>query len=163
MLLSKYRYYFAGKPNFDSSRREFSEFLTTASAGLQNQLESAVSGTNNALTAAVETINRIPGVDIETPNIKVNLDFLKDVTLPNGFMDALVSLNASLPTLDELKTGMNDLVSTPFLALRSEINDTLGNAAVNRSLLPVPEKQSMVFCAVSSSFRTHGRLLMIVQ
>lgn len=108
-------------------------------------------GANSALTAAIETVNRIPGVDIDTPNININLDFLDNVSLPHGFMDALVSLNSSLPTLDELKSGMNSIVSTPFVALRSDINGTLGNATVDLSLLPIPAKQSITFCEVSGT------------
>ena len=110
-------------------------------------------GANTALTAAIETVNRIPGVDIDPPNIDINLDFLNNVTLPHSFMDSLVSLNASLPTLEELQSGMNNIISTPFQMLRAEINGTLGNATVDRSLLPVPAKQAMTFCGVSQSVR----------
>ena len=129
--------------------REFSEFLTSTFSGIHNTIDSALGGANTALTAAIDTVNRIPGVDIDPPNIDINLDFLNNVTLPHAFMDSLVRLNASLPTLEELESGMNEIVSTPFQLLRTEINGTLGNATVDRSLLPVPAKQTMVFCGVS--------------
>lgn len=63
-------------------------------------------------------------------------------------MNGLLSLNNSLPTLDEVKQKMNSIVAIPFEDLRHQINGTLLNAKVDRSLFPVPARESMTFCQV---------------
>lgn len=132
--------------------REFTEFFNNTVAGLRTQIQEAVTGANSALESAVEVINRVPGVDIDAPDLNPNLGFLNDVGIPDGFLNTLVSFNESLPTLDELKDKMNGVIAIPFEALRREISTNLGNVTVNRDAFPVPEKESLVFCQVIYCF-----------
>lgn len=112
-------------------------------------VQGAVSGVDSLLDSVVEGINHLPGVNIKPPTITPpNLDFFQNVELPDGFINSLISLNSSLPTLDELREKMNDIIALPFEAVRSEINGTLKNATVDRDLLPVPAKETMAFCQV---------------
>lgn len=97
------------------------------------------------MDSAVEIVNRIPGVDIDSPDFNPNVDFLDNVNLPDGFLNALVSLNDSLPTLDELKDKMNGVIAIPFEALRREIVTNLGNVTIERDAFPVPEKENLAF------------------
>lgn len=101
------------------------------------------------MDSAVEIVNRIPGVDIDSPDFNPNVDFSDNVNLPDGFLNALVSLNDSLPTLDELKDKMNGVIAIPFEALRREIATNLGNVTIERDAFPVPEKENLAFCQVS--------------
>lgn len=127
---------------------EFGEFLTSTLAGLQSTIGGALDGAESALTTVINGVNAIPGVNIDPPSLDVNLDFLNNVTLPDGFMQSLLALNSSLPTLDELRDSMNGVIAGPFNDLRQDINRTMANATMDRSLLPVPAKQTMQFCQV---------------
>lgn len=75
-----------------------------------------------------------------------SLDFLSNVTLPSSILSGLTSLNDSLPTLAELRSTLDSLISTPIDALRSEINSTLANATIEVELLPVPAKDTVELC-----------------
>lgn len=59
-----------------------------------------------------------PFGDISIPQFSIpSLDALQNVTLPTTFQDALVSLNNSLPTLDQLKQEVENL----YVGLRLQI------------------------------------------
>lgn len=62
------------------------------------------------------------------------------MTVPTGFEDWVIKLNASLPTLDQIKDRMEALVDKPFHALKAEINETRLEiaASLNDSIFPVP-------------------------
>lgn len=86
------------------------------------------------------------GADLSVPNINIpSLDFLANVTIPTGFEDSLLRLNDSLPTLGELRDKMNELINTPFEALKSEINETRLEIAgrLNASSFPVPSLKTL--------------------
>jgi hypothetical protein len=113
-------------------------------------VQDAVGAVDSVLDAAVETVNRLPGVNIAAPQITPpSLDFLNNVTLPSNFLNGLSNLNNSLPTLQELQDRMNGVISIPFQELRSDIRANLGNATVDRALMPIPAKETLTFCAVS--------------
>jgi hypothetical protein len=63
------------------------------------------------------------------------LDALANVTLPSGFEDDLKRLNESIPTLDEFRSIVKDIIGVPFEKLREEMNETftelMGNITVN--------------------------------
>ncbi|KAK9897961.1 hypothetical protein P389DRAFT_210332 [Cystobasidium minutum MCA 4210] len=126
--------------------KEFTEFFNDTVGALRNQLQDAINGADNALEAAVEVINRIPGVDIDAPDLNPNLDFLNNVAIPDSFLQTLVSFNDSLPTLNELKDKMNGVIEIPFERLRAEINTNLGSVTIDRGAFPVPEKETLAFC-----------------
>lgn len=115
-------------------------------------MQDAVNVANSALDGAIDVINRIPGVDVDAPSFNPNLDFLNNVGIPDDFLNALVGLNDSLPTLDELKQKMNGVIAIPFEALRTDIKTDLGNATFDRTLFPVPDKEQMAFCQVRPGF-----------
>ena len=85
-------------------------------------------------------------VNLSVPRFEIpSLSGLENVTVPTDFEDSLVSLNASLPTLSELKDKIQDIVSIPFEALKKEINETTHELAAdfNSSILPVPSLESV--------------------
>lgn len=49
---------------------------------------------------------------------------LNNIQIPKTFEDALSNINGSMPTLDQLKQKVNDVIETPFEQLRTEINDS---------------------------------------
>ncbi|GAA5864106.1 hypothetical protein JCM8547_005136 [Rhodosporidiobolus lusitaniae] len=132
-----------------SGIEEAQEFLEDALGGIRTAIQSTVEGINTALNSTLGFIDDIPGVDIDIPQVDIpELSSLGNVTLPDTLVDALRSLNSSIPTYDELKEQMASLISTPIDALRSEINGTFGNASstISIELLPVPDKETVQIC-----------------
>lgn len=85
-------------------------------------------------------------MDFSIPDITIpSLSWLENVTIPTGFEDSLVKLNASLPSLDQLKNKMEELVDIPFEKLILEINSTRLEiaAGINESMYPVPSLKSL--------------------
>lgn len=72
---------------------------------------------------------------------------LKNVTIPSSLLASLKSLNSSLPTLDQLRTDMDQFIRGPIDLLRSNINSTLSNSTINIALLPIPAKNSINICS----------------
>lgn len=65
---------------------------------------------------------------------------------PTTASDALTRLNATLPTLDELRAQLDSLISIPFDALRNDVKETIGIVKVDRTLFPVPQAATVTLC-----------------
>ncbi|SPO26797.1 related to PRM1 - Pheromone-regulated multispanning membrane protein [Ustilago trichophora] len=127
-----------------------SQAITAAGQGIRAAIQDSISGVNAILSTAVSGINDVVGVfgqHINAPRISVpSLTALENITLPHEIQDGLVKLNATLPTLQELKQKMDALIETPFEEMKREVNATLSNFQFNHSVLPVPEMQNVSFC-----------------
>ena len=115
---------------------------------------------------------RSPSADSASVNIQApqfdapSLAALANVTFPTAALTgSLQSLNASLPTLDELRGTLQAFVAQPFDSVKASINGTLGNFTVDQSvrramqtrliaqLLPVPQRASVDLCSsIDTSF-----------
>lgn len=86
------------------------------------------------------------GQDKAVPTVEMpNLDHLRNFQLPTNIDEKINELHGNIPTLNELKDMMNDLIAIPFNLLIKEINDTSTEiaAALDTSLLPVPSLKSL--------------------
>ncbi|WWC72883.1 uncharacterized protein I206_106847 [Kwoniella pini CBS 10737] len=120
------------------------EGITTSLNKIRDEIQSDISSANNLIQSAVSGINSVTSlvnVNLSVPEFSIpSLDFLANVTVPTTFEDSLIKLNSSLPTLNELKNKMNEIIEIPFETLKKEINETRLEIAANfnSSLLPVP-------------------------
>ena len=80
-------------------------------ASIRTSIQNDVSAANSAIATAIGAINKInPFGNITVPQFNIpSLTALQNVTIPTDFEDALVKLNNSLPTLDQLKDSITDL------------------------------------------------------
>ncbi|ORY81244.1 hypothetical protein BCR35DRAFT_278952 [Leucosporidium creatinivorum] len=133
---------------------EIDSFVTSTFQEVRSDVQSAVEVINEGLNATLGLIDDIPGDDFTIPQVTIpSLDFLSNVTLPSSILSGLTSLNDSIPTLSELRSTLDSLISTPINALRTEINSTLSNATIDISLLPVPAKDTVELCTnLNTSF-----------
>lgn len=78
---------------------------------MRTSIQSDVATANSAIQSAVNAVNKInPFGNINIPQLSIpSLDSLQNVTLPTDFEDALVKLNASLPTLADLKADLDNM------------------------------------------------------
>lgn len=133
---------------------------------VRSNIQDDVNDANNIIQAAISAINvsfvpahrcrssssyfqkvtTLVSLNISVPEFSIPaLSSLENVTIPTTFEDSLITLNSSLPTLNDLKEKMDQIIDTPFEALISEINSTrLAMAAsFNSSILPVPSLSSL--------------------
>lgn len=87
--------------------------MNTTLAAIRTNIQNDVSAANSVIQAAVGAISKVTsvvGVNLSVPQFTIpSLNALANVTLPTGFEDALVKLNASLPTLDDLRDSLDAL------------------------------------------------------
>ncbi|PCH36129.1 hypothetical protein WOLCODRAFT_134123 [Wolfiporia cocos MD-104 SS10] len=128
--------------------QEINQFLTGTFNTIRTAIQNDVSSANSAIAKVVDEINKInPFGNISVPQFSIPaLSDLENVTLPTDFETALEKLNNSLPTLSTLKSEIDSIVDTPFELLKKEINETFANLTFDRSVLPVPQENSLSFC-----------------
>lgn len=127
-----------------------SQAITAAAQGIRAAIQSSIAGVNDVLSVAVSGINDVVGVfgqHITPPRIAVpSLTALENISLPHEIQDGLLKLNATLPTLDQLKARMDALIETPFEQMRGEVNATLSSFHFSHTVFPLPEMQNVTFC-----------------
>ena len=75
-----------------------------------------------------------------------NLSALQNIRLPSEIDGGLRKLNNSLPTLNDLKAKMDDLIQIPFEKMKSEVNSTLANYQFDQTVLPIPAQTELTYC-----------------
>ncbi|KAK7473193.1 plasma membrane fusion protein prm1 [Stygiomarasmius scandens] len=128
--------------------QEFSQVVHDAAQGLQSGIQDSINGANSVISDAINAINKVnPFSDISAPTIPVpDLSSLDNVTLPTTFTDALTKLNDTLPTFNDIKEKIEQVIDTPFELLKKDINDTFIGINFNSSTLPVPQQNNLAFC-----------------
>ncbi|CAO1620263.1 unnamed protein product [Sympodiomycopsis kandeliae] len=122
-----------------------------ASSGIKTAIQASVSGVNDFLSTTLNGINDIISVfgqHVSVPNVaQPDLSALDNVQLPTSFMDSLTKLNASLPTLNELRDKMDTVIREPLQNVQREVNQTISGYTFNTSMLPaLPPAQQVRFC-----------------
>lgn len=127
-----------------------SQAVNAAAQGIRAAIQESVQGVNAVLATAVQGINDVVGVfgqHLNAPTIAVpSLTALQNVELPHEIQDGLVKLNETLPTLQQLRQTMNQLIHTPFEQMRQDVNATIAGFRFNHTVLPVPQMQNLSFC-----------------
>jgi hypothetical protein len=97
-------------------------------SAIETAIKSSVDVINTFLSTSIAALNdllAVIGQSITVPVVaQPDLSALSNVTLPSSFESALLSLNSSLPTLDELWTEVNALIETPFETLKADVNSS---------------------------------------
>ncbi|KAF8492611.1 hypothetical protein F5888DRAFT_895808 [Russula emetica] len=128
--------------------QEINSFLQSTFSTLRTSIQNDVATANSAMQTAINGINKVnPFGNITVPQLSIpSLDALQNVTLPTDFQDALTTLNASLPSVSVFKHAVDDLLDTPFEAVKADINSTFAGFNFNSSILPVPDRSTITFC-----------------
>ncbi|KGB75839.2 plasma membrane fusion protein PRM1 [Cryptococcus deuterogattii R265] len=132
-----------------SAVQAISHSITDTLNSVRSNIQDDINDANNIIQAAVSAINKVTtlvSLNVSVPEFSIPaLSFLENVTIPTAFEDSLITLNSSLPTMNDLKEKMDQIIDTPFEALISEINSTRLEmaASFNSSILPVPSLSSL--------------------
>ena len=98
----------------------------------------------------MDGFNSIPLVpDVTAPQFTVpSADQLANIQIPTDFENSLKTLNSTLPTLDDIRKKLDEVLGIPFNLLKKEINDTFINAQQSfvATPLPVPDGSNITFC-----------------
>ncbi|KAG6820285.1 hypothetical protein H0H93_002897 [Arthromyces matolae] len=131
-----------------SAVNELNSLVNSAASALRTSIQNDISSANSVIQTAIDAINKVnPFSDITAPTIPVpDLSSLQNVTLPDSFTSALVSLNNTLPTVSQLKNEVESIIDSPFELLKKDINDTFGGINFDASVLPVPQLNTVTFC-----------------
>ncbi|KAG1715620.1 hypothetical protein ID866_1544 [Astraeus odoratus] len=131
-----------------SAVQEITSFLQTTLNSIVTSLKNDASSINSAIQSAVNAVNQVnPFGDIQAPQFDLSsFDALSNITIPTDFETALINLNNSLPTVSSIKNSIQDLVDTPFEAVKAEINNTFIGLTFDASVLPVPQQNTVSFC-----------------
>ncbi|KAL7411101.1 hypothetical protein BDY24DRAFT_417439 [Mrakia frigida] len=120
---------------------EIQDAITTVLAGIRTLIQSQVSAANSVISAAVSAINfvtKIVNVSLDVPSFDIPaLTSLENVTVSTVIEDKLRQLNASLPTLNDIRTKLDSFIDEPFDLVVSKINATTGNFTFTPSPTPV--------------------------
>ncbi|KIJ18568.1 hypothetical protein PAXINDRAFT_167161 [Paxillus involutus ATCC 200175] len=132
-----------------SAVQEITSFLQTTLNSIVSGLKNDATTLNSAIQSAVNTVNKVnPFGNIQAPQFNVSsLDALSNITIPTDFENALVQLNNSLPSVSSIKNSIEDLVDTPFEAVKADINNTFIGLTFDAAVLPVPDQNALSFCS----------------
>ncbi|KAF9264118.1 hypothetical protein L218DRAFT_863771 [Marasmius fiardii PR-910] len=128
--------------------KEFGDLIQSVANGLASSIQNDINSANNVIRGAIDAINKVnPFSDITAPSIPVpNLDALTNFTFPTTLEDSLTKLNSTLPTFNDIKEKLEQIIDTPFELLKKDINDTFAGMSFDRSVLPVPQQNTVSFC-----------------
>ena len=90
---------------------QISSFIQTTLGSLRTSIQNDVNSVNSAIKTAIDGINKVnPFADITAPQFNIpSLDGLQNVTIPDDFTQALIKLNSSIPSVEEIKDKLNAL------------------------------------------------------
>lgn len=131
---------------------EITNFLQNAVNGLKSSIQGDIQAANSAIATAVNAINsvtKIVNVKLDVPQFSIpSLSGLDNIKIPTDLQDALTKLNSTLPTLDQLRDTVDNILAIPFNELKKEINETFASPAMrfNSTVLAVPARSNIQFC-----------------
>ncbi|QRW00590.1 plasma membrane fusion protein PRM1 [Ceratobasidium sp. AG-Ba] len=131
---------------------EITNFLQSTISGLKSSIQGDIQSANNAIASAVNAINsvtKIVNVQLNVPQFDIPaLSGLDNIKIPTDLQDALTKLNATLPTLDQIRNTVDSIIAIPFDEIKKEINETFASPSMrfNTSVLAVPARSNITFC-----------------
>lgn len=111
----------------------------------------AVKTVSDGINSIMDKINfNIPGFDKPSINLDAQITKLKALELPPEMTQGLQKLNQSIPTFAEVQNFTDNIIRTPFEEVKKLIKG-MDTFEFNRTLLPVPQKESLNFCSEGNS------------
>ncbi|KAL7272381.1 plasma membrane fusion protein prm1 [Rhizina undulata] len=131
-----------------------------------DDVEKDASSLQDLINSAASKIAAIPnffGADVTFPTVTLpSLDALKNVTIPSELDAKLLAIESNIPTFSEVKTAADNVIRLPFQAIEKLVNESLTTFTFNRSLFPVPEKETLTFCSDNPSINNFFDNLLVI-
>jgi hypothetical protein len=129
------------------------EFLNKTISAVTGELSGGISSFQNEMNSFLSTLSDISGFfgGSKTPP---TIDFSSEITKLNGItlnadaLDAdLKKLGDNIPNFDQVHNFTNNLIRTPFEAVKKLINESTSGYNFDKSVFPVAQKQALTFCS----------------
>ena len=129
-------------------------FLNSTVKGVGKDLGDAAANFESAMNGFMSDLNNIgnfltgdntpnpPGIDLSG-----EINQLNSLELPAGYKDGLVTLNDNIPTFAEVNNFTQTAIKWPFEEVKKLLNESLPKYTMDRSLFPVPAKETLSFCS----------------
>ncbi|CAG8730530.1 11988_t:CDS:2, partial [Racocetra fulgida] len=126
-------------------------FSTTQLTNIKTGIDKDISSVNaalNSVRSAISTAGSLFG-NINVPTVTIpSADALNSFLLPtSNNVAGLDALSQNIPTIADIETKLDNLVTIPFEQLRKLVQSTMSNLTFNQTILPVPPPNNLKFCA----------------
>ncbi|KAH7009122.1 uncharacterized protein B0I36DRAFT_258208 [Microdochium trichocladiopsis] len=139
-----------------SAMEEFRSLYQGATTGSLQSIEQSIATTNKGIDSVNAFISQGANTDVQQlPHLNVDdaLESIRNTKIDIGpILNDLNELERRIPDFATVKNMTDMVLTTPFRAVRTELNQTLGSWAFDPKELFVPEKESFVFCPNDTTF-----------
>jgi len=132
--------------------KEVTELLTKSIDEATDDIGKAASTVTDGINDLMSKTNipflggfKKPQINIDEPIKK-----LKDIKMPDDAIKKIDDLKNKIPNFDQVQNATDELIKTPFNKVR-ELIQGMNKYEFDRSLLPVPQKETLNFCSEGNS------------
>lgn len=131
---------------------DVTDFLNTTLGDIGTNIHKGIDGFQNDLDKFTGALNSVPKVfggngAIPKLDLDTQLDALNHVQIPDTVDKELAKLNSSIPTFSDVQNFTDNVIRLPFEEVKNLINGSLHAFNFNRSVFPVPQKETLTFCS----------------
>ncbi|ORY83868.1 hypothetical protein BCR37DRAFT_366825 [Protomyces lactucae-debilis] len=123
--------------------------LNSTLKALGEDIQEATTDANSAINKVagfIEKASAFLGQKLDIPTVAIPLAPLQDFQIPSSFDQGLDKARSAL-NLDAVQNATDAVIRLPFEQLKILVDARFDNFAFNKSLLPVPSKETLSFCA----------------
>ncbi|VBB78959.1 Conserved hypothetical protein [Yarrowia lipolytica] len=137
--------------------------ISTVVPEIEKGLNGLADGLNTATNAFVDLGNLITGKQAEEYTgqidfVKLQLDGLKNVSIPASVNEKLNSVKDKVPDFETVKNEIESLIRKPFQTISKSMNETLATPLNVSDSLKVPALKSAQFCKDANIPEVYAKL-----
>lgn len=126
---------------------DVTDFLNRTLGDIGNDIHNGIADFELHLNKVIADTNKISSfVDIPTFDVNSSVNRLYNLQLPSGLDSDLTKLNSSIPTFAQVQNFTDNAIRLPFEEIKKLVNGSLPHFTMDRSVFPVPAKESVSFC-----------------
>ncbi|PSN61130.1 hypothetical protein BS50DRAFT_154773 [Corynespora cassiicola Philippines] len=132
---------------------EMTKKLNETIDSVTDDMGDAVKTVTDGINSILEKAKGLPLVgDFVKPDINLDDEIkkLKSLEAPPELQEGLNKLNSSIPTFEEVQNFTDNIIRIPFELVKEKIAE-MDNYTFDRTLLPVPAREQLNFCAEGGS------------
>ncbi|KAJ8096891.1 hypothetical protein POJ06DRAFT_263671 [Lipomyces tetrasporus] len=127
---------------------------------LGQEINSEIDSFNSALANVQVAVEKIGdfftgSTALDWPTLSIpEISELENLSIPSSINEKLAELEANLPDFADVQNATSNAIRYPFEILRNVINSSFSDYTFNRSLLPVPSRDTLTFCSDDPAIQT---------
>lgn len=130
--------------------KDAGDFLNSTVKELGQDINKVVDTFEDGLNDFLDGLNTAASLfGGSVPQLKLDgqIEELENLHLPSSIDKSLDKLNDSMPTFDQVNNFTQNVLRIPFKEIKKLMNESLGPYQFDRSVLPIPAKKQLTFCA----------------